>query len=539
MTLHSRSTRQPSDTGSRWFLGAALAAVFLGAVDLTVIATILPRMVFDLQINTADVDRYIWVVNAYLLAYIISIPIMGRLSDVAGRTATFELALLIFLAGSIWSALADNLHSLIAARALQGTGGGALLPVTMALVGDLVPTGRRLTAVGLVGAVDTIGWVLGPLWGAALVGAIPGDEPWRWVFWINLPVGIVVALAIAVGGRRHRSASRPQGDRLSRLDVPGTVFLGAGLLLLNLGLSAGGEVGLTTGSAMRALGGTRNPLADKLIPLLFTGCIVLIVFGLWERRATQPILPPRLFGARPFLAGVIANFLIGAALIVAVVDVPVVVALLVDQDRISIVSAYMLAPFTVTMAVLSFAGGFLAGRIGDRQSAAVGLILVAVGYIALWLGLREDHYLRMIPGLVVAGVGFGLVVAPIGARVIDAAPSSERGVAAAYAILFRLLGMTIGISTLTAVGIRRLQSLTARVEPVIQRPGESTAEFLVRQSQYIETYAIPLSLIVVRETFLIAAALALVAVIPIALFREAEEEPALDRSTAVARRTHG
>ncbi|MEA2594840.1 MAG: hypothetical protein QOF01_1309 [Thermomicrobiales bacterium] len=509
----------PTNGDGRWPLVAALAAVFVGAVDLTVIATILPRMVFDLQINTADVDRYIWVVNAYLLAYIVSIPLMGRVSDLLGRTVAFEIALAAFLVGSLWSAIAGNLHELIAARAVQGAGGGALLPVTMALVGDLLPPGKRLTALGAVGAVDTLGWVLGPLWGAAVVGLAPGDEPWRWVFWINLPLCIVVAIAIAIAGRGQSGLTAPPRGGLRQLDLPGTLLLGGGLLLVNLGLSAGGEVGLTQGSAMRALGGTKNPLADNLLPLIVGGLALLALFLFWERRASSPILSPRLFGSRPFLAGIVTNFLVGAALIVAVVDVPVVVALLVDQDRISTVSAYLLAPFTLAMAALSFAGGVVAKRLGQRGTASIGLLLVVVGYAALWIGLREDHYLRMIPGLLIAGTGFGLVVAPIGAQVIDAVAPADRGTAAAFTILFRLLGMTIGISALTAIGVRRLQTLTDRLQPVVQQAGETTAEFFVRQSQYIEDYAVPLSLKVVRETFLIAGALALLALIPIALAR--------------------
>jgi MFS family permease len=517
MAPTSRSTLLSSQGASRWPLAAALAAVFLGAVDLTVIATILPRMVFDLEINTADVDRYIWVVNAYLLAYIVSIPLMGRVSDLIGRTAAFEIALAVFLVGSAWSAVATDLHQLIAARAVQGAGGGALLPVTMALVGDLLPAGKRLTALGLVGAVDTLGWVLGPLWGAVMVGLAPGEEPWRWVFWINIPIGILVAIAIAIAGRGTKSPRT--GGGLRKLDLPGTILLGGGLLLLNLGLSAGGEVGLTQGSAMRALGGTKNPLAGDLVPLLVGAGVILLLFILWERRASSPILSPRLFGSRPFLAGVIANFLVGAALIVAVVDVPVVVALLVDQDRISTVSAYLLAPFTISMAALSFAGGLVARRFGERRTAITGLVLVVIGYAVLWLGLREDHYLRMIPGLLIAGTGFGLVVAPIGSQVIDSASAEDRGVAAAFTILFRLLGMTIGISALTAIGVRRLQTLTDRLEPVVQKAGETTAEFFLRQTEYIENYAVPLSLKVVRETFLLAALLALLAAIPVLLSR--------------------
>lgn len=516
MTKPSPSIPLSSQDGGRPFI-AALAAVFLGAVDLTVIATTLPRIVFDLQINTADVDRYVWVVNAYLLAYIVSIPVMGRVSDILGRTLAFQIALAIFLAGSLWSAMAGDLHQLIAARALQGAGGGALLPVTMALVGDLMPAGQRFTALGIVGAVDTLGWVLGPVWGAVLVAIAPGGEPWRWVFWINLPLGAAVAVAVGLSGRRLARRQIQRGRVVSRLDLPGTALLGGGLLLINLGLSAGGEVGLSRGSAMRALGGTRNPLSAHLGALLVVGLASLGLFLLWEHRARHPLVPRQLSASRSFLLAVLANFLIGAALIVAVVDVPVVVALLVDQDRVSSISAELLAPFTFSMALLSFAGGAIASRRRERGTALIGIAMVVAGYAALWSGLHGDRYQGMIPGLFIAGAGFGLVVAPLGARAIDAAPSSERGVAAGFVILSRLLGMTIGISTLTAVGVRRLQTLTDRVEPVVQRAGESTAEFLVRQSDYINTYAVPLSIKVVRETFLLAGGLALLAMIPVLL----------------------
>ncbi|MER3436805.1 MAG: hypothetical protein C4346_03845 [Chloroflexota bacterium] len=504
---------------SGWPLGAALAAVFLGAVDLTVIATVLPQVVFDLRINTADVDRYIWVVNAYLLAYIVTVPVMGRISDLIGRTAAFQIALAVFLAGSLWSATASNLTTLILARAVQGAGGGALLPVTLALVGDLLPPGRRHAAIGLVGAIDTFGWVLGPVWGAAVVRFAPGAEPWRWVFWINVPAGIVVAILIWVGARRAGTTTAPHRRRLRELDLAGTLLLGSALLLLNLGLSVSGEAGISKGAAMRALGGTRNPLAPYLMPLLGAGAALLILFILWERRSPSPILPLRLFQSTRFTTAIAANFLAGAALIVAMVDVPVVVALLADEERISELSAAYLAPFSATMAILSFTGGIVAGKRGDRRAAGMGLLLVASGYVAIWLGLGATSEVWMLPGLVVAGAGFGMVIAPIGANAIDAASAADRGIAAGLTILFRLLGMTIGISALTAFGVRRLQALTAPIEPVVREEGETTAEFFLRQHQYIQDVAIPLSLRVVRETFLIAAAIAVLALLPVLLMR--------------------
>lgn len=227
-------------------IAAALLAVFVGALDLTVIATILPGMATDLRINAADVDRYVWIVNSYLLAYVVAIPVMGRLSDLVGRTRAFQGSLGIFLAGSVWCALASDLPAMVAGRAIQGAGGGALLPVTMAMVGDLLAPGRRAAALGLVGAVDTLGWVPGPLWGALLVAIAPGNEPWRWAFFVNIPLAAVGAFAIS---RVGAPATRRLPDWWRRLDLPGALLLAGALVCLNLGLSAGGELGAARGGA--------------------------------------------------------------------------------------------------------------------------------------------------------------------------------------------------------------------------------------------------------------------------------------------------
>ena len=499
-----------STTNARPALTAALFAVFIGALDLTVIATILPRIVTDLQINTADIDRYVWVVNGYLLAYVVAIPIIGRISDLVGRPVAFQASLAVFLLGSVWCAVAGDLTSLIIGRVIQGVGGGALLPVTMALVGDLLAPERRVGALGLVGAVDTIGWVLGPLWGAAIVGvATFGNDPWRWVFIINLPLGAVAAVAIARSIRVPRAAlSR---DWRQRLDLVGAGLLVAALLLLNLGLSAGGELGVAE-SGGRALGGTRNPLSAYLLPLIAGAVVFGGLFIWWERRVPYPLLPLELFRRRRFAAAIAANGLAGAALIVAMVNVPVIIALLVAPERVSSVSALMLAPFTLLMAALSLAGGVVAGRFGARVTATAGLLLVAVGYVVLWLGLRGGEYLGLLPGLTLAGAGFGLVIAPVGATAIDAAPDADRGIAAAMTLVFRLLGMTIGISGLTAIGVRRLQSLVEELDASLQGQEISTAELIARQAQLLQSTGLQ----VVRETFLLAGLLALLALIPVA-----------------------
>ena len=499
---------------ARRALGAALLAVFLGALDLTVIATILPGMVTDLRINAADVDRYVWIVNSYLLAYVVAIPVVGRVSDLLGRTLAFQGSLALFVIGSVVCATANDLPVMILGRAIQGAGGGALLPVTMALVGDLLPPGRRAAALGLVGAIDTLGWVMGPLWGALLVGIGPGQESWRWVFIVNLPLALVAGVAI---GRLGGATGPRIPDWPSRLDIPGALLLAGTLIALNLGLSAGGELGAPTGGA-RALGGSRNPFADYVLPLLVAAA-VLVALTVWrQNRAPWPLLPLRLFRDRRFAAAIAANFLVGASLIVAMVDVPVVTSLLVAIGDVSRVSALMLAPFTALIAALSFAGGRVSDRLGVRLTAAIGILLVAAGYGALWFGLRVQSLTGIVPGLIVAGAGFGLVFAPIGATAIDAAPDPDRGVAAAMTLVFRLLGMTIGISALTAIAVRRLQGLVGDLETVVQLPNETTAEFLARQTLLLYDTVLPISLQVVRETFLLAGIIALLGLIPIAAF---------------------
>jgi MFS transporter, DHA2 family, triacylglyceride efflux pump len=293
------------------------------------------------------------------------------------------------------------------------------------------------------------------------------------------------------------------------------------MVCLNVGLSSGGELGRRGGSPLRALGGTTNPLAGYLVSLLVAAGILGALFVIWESHVASPAIPLRLFRDRRFSLAMIANVLVGAALIVAMVDVPIAVSILVDQERISAVSALLLAPFTLVMATLSIAGGLIAARFKGRSTAGSGIVLIVVGYIALWIGLSGEELAGMVPGLAIAGAGFGLVIPPLGATVLDASPAHDRGIAAGLTLVSRLLGMTVGISTLTAVGVRRLQALTDRLDPVVQNPGESTAAFLVRQTEFIRDHAIPLSVQVVRETFLLAAILAGIAFIPIRLLDKA------------------
>lgn len=253
---------------------AGLACVLLGAIDLTVIAAILPQVIPDLGVNTADIDRYIWAVSGYLVAYIVAIPLFGRLSDIIGRQRTFIICLSLFLLGSVLCGRAGGLSDLVIGRTVQGLGGGGILPVTIALVGDTLRRRQQLAGIGIVGAAETLGWMLGPIYGAAIVEVLPVSvEAWRWVFWINVPL-LLCALALVVRSFPSDSNNMKLGN-LRRLDIVGTVLLAVGLVALNLALASSGEVAAQSRSGLRALGGTPNPLSDQVPWLLAVAVVAL------------------------------------------------------------------------------------------------------------------------------------------------------------------------------------------------------------------------------------------------------------------------
>jgi len=509
---------------------AALLCVLLGSIDLTVVATVVPELIGDLGVNTADVDRYIWIVNGYLIAYIVAIPLLGRISDLIGRQRAFMLCLAVFLVGSVICGSADSLGQLIAGRVVQGLGGGGLLPVAIALVGDRVARRHYLASIGVVSAVETIGWVLGPIYGASVVGLLGGrDESWRWIFWINVPL-LLIALGFVLRGFSGMLVP-PQVHALRSLDFSGAILLSISLVTFNLALASGGEFGTNRGTRLRAMGGTPNPLAE-IVPTLLAICVLsTVLLVIRERRARFPLLPVSLYRSARFRGNIIANVLLGAVLMVAMVNIPVVVALLSAPDDVSRRSALLLAPFTISIAAASLSAGAIIARAGPGGASRGAVLLVVTGCASVFLLLRGESLFWIAPGVATAGVGIGLLLPPLGAVVLEAATAEDRGAAAASALMFRLLGMTVGVSALTAMGIRRLQTLTGRLDPVVQTAGESTASFLNRQRVFIEEQAIPLSIQVIRETFLVAGVIAASLIVPLLMlagrsdFRRGETEP--------------
>jgi len=351
-----------------------------------------------------------------------------------------------------------------------------------------------------------MGWVLGPLYGAALLGL---THTWRTVFWINVPLTAVTVLILLFTWRGVH-----QQQRRERLDLVGALLLSGSLVCLNLALSSGSEAGTGTGQ----LGGSVNPLAAYKWPLIAGAVIAAGAFVLWERQCRAPLVPLVLFRISVFSAATIANLLIGASLIVVMVDVPLFASLLEDdQNRASIVGAALLTPFTLMMAVGSVLGGLFTGRFGARTVAVSGVLLAGVGLLLMRFWTDAIRAVPMSATLLLAGLGFGVVIAPVASVAINAVQRAFYGVASGLVVVTRLIGMTVGLSVLSGWGVGRLSTLLLAHAPT-KMPDETDVDFQSRTFAYIGEQTVHYSLVVLRETFVVAAVVCVVAVLPSLFF---------------------
>lgn len=481
--------------------------VFIAADDLTVVATMLRPIIGDLGIVLPDgLNQMAWIVNAYLIAYVAVMPFMGRLSDVLGRQRTYVAALSLFLAGSIVVPLAPNFGVFLAGRVLTAMGGGALVPIGMAIVGDVFSEGRRARALGTLGAIDTLGWVWGPLYGAMLVRFLT----WRWQFYLNIPLAILGIIAA-----RYVLADVGKPAR-ARIDWVGAGTLSVALIALNVALLESAQIQSVTGLE-ELTGAARGPMWW----LLAVSAVAIAGFVAHQARTTDPLVDLRLFRGRNLSTALVVNFLVGATLVIAMVDVPLFVNIVESGiERAAVIAGWVLSAMTASMAVASYAGGRMTERWWYRPPVLFGLAAALAGFLLMGIGWTPDtSYVRMAWQLSVLGIGFGLVFAPITTAVVDSAPADERGVAASLVMVVRLIGLSVGLSGLTAWGIYRYEQLRDQILlPPLEDPAYQEA--LRRAQEELTTAAL-------AETFL-AAAVVVAAGIGAALFmrrRVAATEP--------------
>ena len=513
--------------GGPLLLPLAAVAVAFAAADTYVVVLALPDLMGSVGIPIDELQRGAPIVSGFLLGYVAMLPLIGRIADLRGRVPVLVAALMVFAIGSLITALSYDLGTLVVGRFLQGVGGGGLIPATLALVADLYPVERRGVPLGIVSAVQEIGSVVGPLYGAVILAV----SDWRVIFAVNLVVGLVLAALIRwVSARDPDPAPRARGPldwvgaallavvlvagtlvfvepssllrdvTWGQLFIPlvgssrwltplGLVTIGAALLLVvrcctarrplvdlrgwwatirEADLAGAVLLALALGGVILAFA-TGDPRVEVFAPQgwwYLLGAVVATVVLVWHLRTEErPLVPRGALRRTPAWGSMLVSLFIGAALIAALIDIPIFARTTVYPDS-QLLAALVLVRFLVALPVGAVVGGYLIRSLPAGAVAAGGMVLAALGFLLMsrW-GLTTLSGWSANVSLLIGGFGFGLALAPVNAAVLASTEDDVHGLASAGVVVSRMVGMLVGISALTTIGLRRYYAETRDVPP--------------------------------------------------------------------------
>jgi EmrB/QacA subfamily drug resistance transporter len=411
---------RPSGTTreQRWVLGLASLASFIVILDVMVVATALTALRRHLGASLADLE---WTVSAYTLSFAVLLMTAAALGDRLGRRRVFAAGLALFAAASAGCALAPDAAALIAARAVQGAGAATIMPMALALLNGAFPPARRGWAIGIYGGVTALAAVAGPVLG----GVVTQGLGWQWIFWLNVPIALA---AIPLVLLRINEATGPGGA----VDLPGLLLVTAAALGLVWGLVRGNTAGW--GSA-------------EVIGTLAGGVVAAVAFAAWERHATHPMLPVRLFRSAAFSAGNAAIFAINASLTGVIFLMPQFQQVVAGQDPLG--AGLRLLPWGIAPFLIGPRAGALADRIGERTLVVTGSLLQAAGiaWIAAVAG-PSSGYLALIAPMSIVGAGFALTIPAVTRSVTSTVPAADIGTASGAFTTMRQLGGAFGVAIL-------------------------------------------------------------------------------------------
>jgi EmrB/QacA subfamily drug resistance transporter len=398
-------------------LAAVMLGMFLGALDQTIVGPVLPRIVTELN----GADLYTWVVTIYLLTSTVSVPIYGKLGDLYGRKRLLIAGIVLFLAGSALSGLSQTMWQLILFRGIQGLGAGSLFPIALAVIGDLFTPAERGRYQGLFGGVFGLAFIIGPFLG----GYLTDHFGWHWIFFVNLPIGLLALFVIS------RLLPNVHG-KIAKVSID---YLGVATLVLGL-------VPILIGLTIAENGGFGDPYVWIWSAV---GAVFLVIFVLVERRATEPVIPLHLFRNRTFSASMLAIFFATFGFGAAIIFLPLYFQVVEGANATD--SGYRLLPFLAGLIVSSIVSGAIVSRTGRyKPILIVGIVVLVIG-LALMTQLRAGtDDLTLAIWMVIAGLGVGPTFAVFTIVVQNSVPFHELGTATSDLTLFRQIGTTVGIT---------------------------------------------------------------------------------------------
>jgi len=404
-----------------WTFGITALAMFAFTLDRLVVATALPAIRAGLGAQVAGLE---WTVNAYTLSFAVLLLTGSALGDRFGRRRMFTIGVAVFTAGSAAAALAPGIGTLVAARAVQGVGGALFTPLTLAMLSGVTPPARRGAVLGAWGGVGGLGAALGPLAGGALAGTVG----WRAIFWLNVPVGLVV---MALGRWRLAETHGPR----RKLDLPGVVLGSAGLFGVVWAVIRAGALGWASAEVALALGG---------------GAALLMLFVYWEMRTPAPMLPMRFFRNRVFVTGALASLMMYSALFGALFLVAQL--LQAGLGATPLQAGLRTLPMAVMPLLIAPVGGVVTDRIGFRplMICALAMEVIALGWLAAAV-TPTVPYGFLVPPLVLAGAGSAVFFAPVASAMLSAVAAEEHGQASGAATTIRELAAVFGVAFLGLV----------------------------------------------------------------------------------------
>ncbi|HEY3333636.1 MAG TPA: MFS transporter [Candidatus Limnocylindrales bacterium] len=499
------------------------AGVFLAGLELMITAVALPAIVIDLA-DWTRLREASWIINGYLLVYVVTMPLAGRLADLWGNRRLFLAALALFTVGSLLAGMAPSLELLIAARLVQAAGGGILVPVATSAVSHLFTGGSRPRALGVVGALTFLGMAAGPVLGAAILGAFHPEAAlsrmgvattgvlagavtpaWRWVFYVNVPIGV---LAVAVSWAASAGWETPR--RAGRVDVLGALIFSLFLV---------GTLGSLTMLGARAdAGGGPDPAVVQGV-LAATGVLALVATVVRGLRVRDPFLDPHLFRSVPFSSATLVSGLTGYGFATAIVGAAVYVDRVLyggpDEQRLA------LGALAGATAVGALASGFLVRvlRLRIVTLAGLGASIAALLVMSGWTPQVTVSEAALALGLF--GAGFGLTVTPRSTAAVESVAREAYGIASSTVTVARMVGMAVGLAVLTAYGSTTIDRLYDRVyatpDAYLEFIPESLRDRPLRDGlvvEALEAWAAGEAARIMVGVFLVAAAVTAAAVPP-------------------------